>query len=358
MKDAYLLLSKKLDALPNGFPPSSDGAELRLLAKIFSPAEAELAVYLSEIPQTADQVAGQIGADTIVKDVQERLKIMTRKGLIEAVKLEQGLAFQLMPFVVGIYEAQIGRIDEEMARLFEDYSLEVFGEALKIQPTFHRVVPVNENVQNNIEVHPYESATGIVDAAQSWGVIDCICRTQKALIGEACEHPIDVCMVLSPYPDMFDKNSFIRAMTHEQAHSTLQRAASAGLVHTVSNRQKGTWYICNCCTCSCGILRGIADLGVANAVAKSPFVNTIDPDLCVVCEVCLPYCQFDALELEEGNTQVNTQRCVGCGVCVPACPEGALMLVRRPSEELMPLPKDFTEWAALRSAARGLGPTA
>ena len=28
----------------------------------------------------------------------------------------------------------------------------------------------------------------IVANAQAWGVLDCICRVQKALIGEACQH--------------------------------------------------------------------------------------------------------------------------------------------------------------------------
>jgi electron transport complex protein RnfB len=54
---------------------------------------------------------------------------------------------------------------------------------------------------------------------------------------------------------------------------TLRRAAEAGLVHSVSNSVEGTYYICNCCTCSCGILRGMAELGIANVVASSAFVN-------------------------------------------------------------------------------------
>ena len=38
MNDAvYKKLAERLDALPNGFPPTEDGAELRLLAKIFTP---------------------------------------------------------------------------------------------------------------------------------------------------------------------------------------------------------------------------------------------------------------------------------------------------------------------------------
>jgi len=109
--------------------------------------------------------------------LQARLKSMVRKGLITAGKTEGGLGYGLMPFVVGVYEAQAGRIDAELAQLFEDYYSKAFGEALNFQPAFHRVIPVGESVPVDIEVQPFESATDIVNSSQAWGVIDCICRT-------------------------------------------------------------------------------------------------------------------------------------------------------------------------------------
>ena len=76
---------------------------------------------------------------------------------------------------------------------------------------------------------------------------------------------------------------------------TLSRAADAGLVHSVSNSKEGLWYVCNCCSCSCGILRGMAEMGVANVVAKSSYINVVDAEICSGCEDCIAYCQFDAL---------------------------------------------------------------
>ena len=43
---SYKRLAEHLDALPNGFPPAEDGAELCLLAKLFTPEEAALAAQL------------------------------------------------------------------------------------------------------------------------------------------------------------------------------------------------------------------------------------------------------------------------------------------------------------------------
>lgn len=160
-------------------------------------------------------------------------------------------------------------------------------------------------------------------------------------------------MIFSQTPGAFDRSDGIRALTQKEAMATLRRAAEAGLVHTVSNKQQGTWYICNCCTCSCGILRGMADLGIANVVARSAFVNQVDEALCAGCGLCVESCQFEALTLDD-LAQVDEVRCVGCGVCVLSCPEGALSLIRRPAEEVLPPPVTEADWQAERAAARGL----
>ena len=174
-------------------------------------------------------------------------------------------------------------------------------------------------------------------------------------MGKGCEHPLDVCMVLSDKPDAFGTpqsalpmeavSGPVRALNKEGARQTLRRAAEAGLVHCVSNNQRELWYICNCCTCGCSILRGISEMGIANAVARSAFVNRVDEDLCIGCGECLSACQFNALQVD-GTAQVEVMRCVGCGLCVLACPQGALGLERRPDEAEPPLTQ--ADWGARR----------
>lgn len=347
----YRVLAQRLDELPNGFPPTADGVELRLLARLFTPEEAALAARLRLTPETAAEVAARIRENPAA--VAAQLKGMARRGLIKAERTSAGLAFALMPFVVGFYEMQTNTMDAELARLFEDYYHKAFARVAGVQPALHRVIPVQQAVRSDVEVRPYESAAELVAACRAWGVVDCICRKQKALIGEPCGHPLDVCLAMSPLPGAFDHVPGMRALTQEEALATLRRAAEAGLVHTVSNSQEEIWYICNCCTCSCGILRGLIELGRANVVARSAFVNQVDEAACRACGVCVDQCFFGALSLAE-VAQVDRTRCVGCGVCVVSCPEGALALVRRPPEEVLEPPVTEADWQAARAAARGL----
>ena len=350
----YKRLAERLDALPHGFPPTPDGAELKVLAKLFSSEDAALAAELRLTKETPAQVAARTGDDP--RAVRERLKSMARRGLVAAGRAERGLGYGLLPFVVGIYERQFDTMDEELAHLFEEYYHQAFGRTLTMQPGLHRVIPVGESVRTQIEVLPYESVAEIVAGAKAWGIVDCICRQQKALIGDPCEHPVDVCMTLSDIPDSYDHAPSVRALTREGALAALRRAAEAGLVHSVSNNKQARshlWYICNCCTCSCGILRGMADLGIANVIARSAFVNHVDETLCIGCGNCLDYCQFDALSLAD-VVQVHGSRCVGCGVCVSACPEEALGLARRPGHDVVPPPATEEDWQAERARQRGL----
>ncbi len=350
--DPYKRLAEHLDALPNGFPATEDGRELRILRKLFAPDEAVLAAELTSELQTADEVAGHAGGESA--GARDKLKSMARRGLIGVGRDDGRLGFKLLPFVVGFYEMQNQTMDAEFAHLFEDYFMGGFGGLLGIEPHIHRVVPAHKTVDTSIEVQPYESVKQIVYSMQSWGVQDCVCRKQQSLIGHPCHHPVEVCLAMDPHPGTFDDIPGFRALTRDEAMAVLHRCSEAGLVHTVTNSMEGTSYICNCCTCGCGILRGMADLGLANVVASSPFINEVQPELCDGCELCLSTCQFDALTMNEALAQVDEERCIGCGVCVINCARDALVLVRRPAEEVKPIPRTPVEWGQQRLAARGL----
>lgn len=344
-EQVYRKLVEVLDALPNGFPPAQDGSDLRLLEYLFDPKEAEMAINLKPGLEDPATIAERAGIDK--HELRDMLKVMTKKGLIKAGRIEGGFGFGLLPFVVGIYEYQAPRFDKKLAELFEVYYQSCFGQSLRTHPQVHRVIPVNQTIKNDMEVHPHESVLEILEKNNSYAIFDCVCRKQKAFIGDPCDHPLESCMTFSTRENAYDGSDFYRALSKEEAIQSLKDLSEAGLVHTVSNSKDGTSYICNCCTCSCGILRGMSELGISNVVASSAFVNTVDDDLCIACADCLPHCQFDALELGEVMV-VEYNKCVGCGVCVPFCEQDAMILLRRPEEEVEYVPSSEEEWGKLR----------
>ncbi len=53
----YKKLAELLDQIPNGFPQTESGVELKILAKLFKPEDAELASQLSSEPESLKSIA-------------------------------------------------------------------------------------------------------------------------------------------------------------------------------------------------------------------------------------------------------------------------------------------------------------
>jgi Na+-translocating ferredoxin:NAD+ oxidoreductase RNF subunit RnfB len=351
MENPYRKLAARLDEIPNGFPPTENGIELKLLAKLFTPEEADLASSMSLNHQTIKMISENNNLEE--SKVKSLLISMVKKGLIDLKKQEGvGLIFSLIPFVVGFYERQNARIDKEFAELFELYYKDAFHKPMTIEPSVHRIIPIEKTVPVDIDVMPYEKASTYLDNAKSWGVLNCICRVQKRLIGKGCDHKVENCLVFSSRPGAFDRMDDIRSITREEALEILAEADREGLVHSTSNTRDEVTYICNCCTCSCGVLRGIVEYGSKSSVARSDFYATIDSSLCSGCEICIDRCQFNALSMNDGVSVVDTSNCYGCGLCVTACPEEAITLKLKNPEELIPPPATEEEWRIKRETER------
>ncbi len=346
---AYRALAARLNSFPEGFPPTEDGKELALLAHLFSPEEAWLAAHMTETLSPLDQVSE--AASVSQRESRSLVKSMVGKGLISLSRGEEGILVRLFPFVVGFYENQFDRMDESFAQLFEAYYQDSFPQVLRVSPQFHRVVPVGVSIENRVEIYPEEDIRTILSSKQAWGVLDCVCRKQRQLIGKGCEHPVHVCLVLGERRGMFDAVQGIDALDLAGAQAVLEAAAEAGLVHTVSNHRNELTYICSCCTCSCGILRGISEVGLSNVVARSRYAARVAADLCIGCGDCEAACQFDAIHLDV-SAQVDQTVCVGCGVCVRACLEDCIQLEERLAEDILDLSESREAWLSRRAQNR------
>ena len=349
--DSYQKLAERLDKIPNGFPKTESGVELKLLAKLFTPEEATLASSLSLELLSVKDIASMNGLGE--PDVKSMLIGMVKKGLIDMRRKEgEGLVFCLIPFVVGFYERQNAKIDKEFAELFEAYYKESFHKTMLVNPSVHRVIPVEKTIPVSTDVMPYEKASTYLNDARSWGVLNCICRVQQKLIGKGCDHTVENCLVFSSRPGAFDRTDDIRAISKEEALEILAEADREGLVHAPSNTQTEVNYICNCCTCSCGVLRGMVEYGNTDIIARSDFYAVVDQELCTACKDCLERCQFNALKMADDTCTVDTALCVGCGLCVTACPTEALSLEQKSPDEITPPPISENEWRRKRENAR------
>jgi len=80
MTDVYQNLARHLDNLPAGFPSTETGVELRILKRLFTPLEAEIAAGLVMMPEPVSAIAGRLKMDEA--ELAPILYDMSHKGLI------------------------------------------------------------------------------------------------------------------------------------------------------------------------------------------------------------------------------------------------------------------------------------
>jgi electron transport complex protein RnfB len=356
--NSYEKLAATLDKIPNGFPSTEDGIHLKILEWIFSPDEAELASHLKLSGETLEELGTRLNLPE--DKLEQTLSVMITKGQINSwmSKSAGKRKYALLPFAVGIYEEQLNRMDEEFAMLLEQYFDNGFKKVTATEPVIFKVIPVNQSVSNELEIHPYDQAEQLLESATSWGVRECICKKQRALVGEPCHYPTTVCLIFAKNKEnAFDNDELTKSITKEESLKLLKQAEDAGLVHCSYNTQTGHNYICNCCTCCCGILRGINELDSPREFIKTDFVISVNTGLCTGCGTCLDRCQFGALDIPEDICVANTKRCIGCGVCAMVCPESALELIKKEPAEKPPPPEDILDWMTQRAIARNVDPS-
>jgi len=348
MSNVYADLADALNALPNGFPRTETGSDLRLLEFMYSEKEAKLASQLTLNWETADIIAQRLGK--ITKETLSGLFSLVREGKVWLHKAEGKTVFRLAPFIVGSYEAHVGKMNNTLSLLVEEYMRDGGAEGImKPQPAVHRVVPIMDT--DDMEwILPYDNVLEIINNAETFHANDCICREQKEALGEGCDAPKQNCLSFSTVKR--DKKP--GDITKEEAVKLLKEAEEAALVHSVSNVIDGLHYICNCCGCCCGILRGINDWGIENSMARANYEAVVNSDDCIGCEVCIDRCQVSAITMVDGIAVINRDKCLGCGLCVSTCAPKAISLIPRPKAEQIAPPESFGEWEKQRLKNRNI----
>jgi NAD-dependent dihydropyrimidine dehydrogenase PreA subunit len=263
--------------------------------------------------------------------------------------------YHLQPFVVGVFEFQVDRIDKELAGLMEEYSQQGFARGIGNNgPSFLHTVPVEHSLHPQLEIHPYESVRKLMDKAKAFFTVDCICRKEHALLGKPCEKPIGNCITMAMTEDAFDHSFRGRQVDREEAERIMQEAAENGLVHSTMNITDTMYHFCNCCSCCCGLLRGVIEFDGPQMMAKSNYWAEIEPDDCEACGICADErCPMSAISEGEDYYEVIRDTCIGCGVCVITCPTEAISMIRKPEDQCIQPPKNMVEWMIKRSEDTG-----
>ena len=346
--DAYEKLASALDRLPGAFPRTKSGVELQILKKIFSPEEAPLASNLTGASETVDAISER--ANLPKEETEKRLKSMLKKGIIWGRKSNEIWRFRLAPFIVGFYEEQWSAMDHELAHLFEQYWNEGGLEGImRPKPAINRVVPAQQALKTEV-ILPYDDIKPLIQQAKCFELRGCICRKQQDLVGSRkCDFPLNVCFNFS----MTERPTGPHDITREEALKILDQAEEIGLVHTVNNVANGIFYVCNCCGCCCGIMRGITQLGIEGSIARANYYAVVDSEQCNGCGICEDRCQVKACTVDD-IALINLAKCIGCGLCVTGCPIEAVRLKLRPDAEIIRPPENYKVWEQERLRNRGL----
>jgi len=353
MSDVYTELARKLHELPQGFPPTESGVELRILRKLYRPEDAEVAAKLMPWGETAEKIADRLAKSP--DEMQAILDDMANRGQIASFTSGGRQRYLLAPFLPGIYEFQVYRLDKELVEMFEEYLPTLVKAVGGYKPGVARTVPIHAKIEPGKQVHRYEDVQGMIEQCTSFRIIECICRKERGIEGHPCKHTLENCLSFSKEENAYDYFSLGgRIISKQEALEVLKSAAEEGLVHNAFyNVKEGQGSICNCCSCCCAVLRGVKDFGAPHLMASSDFVAVIDHGECVECGVCADErCPMEAIEKEDSGYVVQPERCIGCGVCTVTCPTEAIALVRRPESEQDEPPETMKDWSARRIANR------
>ena len=329
--DIYAKLRDKMNEYSVGFATTESGIEIEILKKLFTEEEAGMYLNLTGDLQTADDVARKINEDP--QKVEELLQEMTKKGhTFPRFPKRDGEPFYYAaaPFVHGILEHQLNRMDREMADLLEAF--------FKIGPITNpipalRTIPVNAAVDGDLKVASYDDARAVISNKERISIANCVCNYWQKTRGENCGQPKEVCFLFDFYAQYYVDRGLGRWITKDEAYEKLIECDKAGLVPHFSNSENPEAF-CNCCPNCCATLRALKQLPIPGFLIPTNHYAEVNADLCLACKTCIDRCPMGAIAINDANiAEIRLERCIGCGLCVSTCTEKAMGLKLKPADQ-------------------------
>ncbi len=204
-----------------------------------------------------------------------------------------------------------------------------------------RLIEMDQPVEiEKQQVLTYQDIEEIVKEAgkeeNNIAVLPCTCRTMSMMLKTApeCERTVENCLVFGVPARYTVEEGIGRYITAEETLDILKQAEKEGCVHITQNTADRQGFICNCCTCCCGILSTAVKYNYWDIFQKSDYIPVFDQEKCINCKKCVKICPFFALIYKAGEKEdksedeilVREEICVGCGVCAANCPKDAINL--------------------------------
>lgn len=330
----YRKLQKHLNSMPVRFPRSFKGYDLKLLEFMFNPDEVEIALGMDYYMRTPEDIAERLKTTDIEK-LKNKLQKMTKKGCI--LNKKDRNQYALIPFIVGMYELQLGRVTTDFFKNAYNYILEIFAlDFLTTKKPQSRIVPLNHKIDNENKVANYDEFRKILEKSKDKiAVLNCICRTAADHFGEPCKYTDEreLCIALYDYYDTAMEQGIGRKISLEEALELTERNQKAGFVMQCSNDQSPNFF-CACCSDCCGLLGMLKAIPKPAEYIASNYTASVSTEDCVGCTICEKKCPMDAIKIENKKAVIIENRCIGCGVCTAACPKEALELIKRKTENI------------------------
>lgn len=352
-KDIYGALGEKIDGLSVRTPQTR--AFYEMLRLLYSPEEAELIVRMPYRLSRLDRIAKVTGHAP--REIEPKLARLCDKGLLVDLKLGDAYYYMPAPFVIGIFEFTMMRMDStdesigDISRSFVKYLEEGDFYAANCedgqQVTIARALPHSDHLGDHVEIYDYEKVDQIIEEAQSFSLSNCSCRHKKHHAGgDVCKVPLETCTSFGTAAEYLVRHGMGWEIDRAEMKDVVQRSKELKLVFSVDNVKQQPSFLCHCCGCCCAILDGINTHGYANAIVSSTLVPVVDMETCNGCQKCARACHISAIMLNPQPKKARGKRmfmpeidqdlCIGCGVCTLDCKPDAIWMEKREQRVIHP----------------------
>ena len=274
---------------------------------------------------------------------QEALTRLIPRGLVDKFQKEGQWGYERAPVIVvlemAVREREDSRFRAITAAVMDDL-IEGAAEVIPTKTPYYRVLPVEETVQPPpkprliqvneeidipTQVLPLDVISEMMKSVELIALSNCYCRSAKEVVGDPCHHPLETCFYFDELAQMKLQTDYARQIDYQEAMQILYECEAQGLVHNVSNCEGKIQTLCNCCECSCAVLKAWTR-GMRNTTSPSRYLVLLDQERCTMEMDCITACPVEALQEVNGKLIIDEEECLGCGLCIPSCSKGALSL--------------------------------